>query len=226
MIRRNTWVLLGVFIIVAAGAFFFQRMQQKKAEAQPTATPAYTTLIDFGTHKILRVSINDDTGRSIILTQDSQGNYTPSPEEYSHLNADTVSNAMVEIRGLNVLNSLETVPALNVIGLEKPHYTIHITLDDGAGYVLQIGDKTPTGTGYYVSVDGKSPVVVDGTGLSAIIDLLTPPTPTPSPTGGTPSPTTSSATGTTATNSPDKPVGTTPATTPVASDTPTPQSGG
>lgn len=221
MIRRNTWVLLGVFIVVAAGAFFFQRMQQKKAEAQPTATPAYTTLIDFSTHKIVRVSVNDDTGRSITLTQDGQGNYTPGPEEYSHLNADTVSNAMVEIRGLNVLNSLETVPALNAIGLDKPHYTIRITLDDGAGYVLQVGDKTPTGAGFYVSVDGKPPVVVDGTGLGDIIGLLTPPTPTPSPTGGTLSPT-GSATGSPTTKSQETPVGTTAATAPVASDTPAP----
>jgi hypothetical protein len=58
--------------------------------------------------------------------------------------------------------------------LDKPLYKLTVKTADAKTYVLNIGAPTPTGTGYYVQLEGAKNIVgVRSSFLSPIIDFLT-----------------------------------------------------
>ena len=67
----------------------------------------------------------------------------------------------------------------------SPTYQLQLTLVDGSQLMAAIGDKTPTGTGYYVLPAGAANVVtVNSSSLEFVLALLVsppiiPPTATP-----------------------------------------------
>jgi hypothetical protein len=72
-------------------------------------------------------------------------------------------------------------------GLSQPSYVMTVKVTGGTEEVVRIGDLTPTSSGYYASLnDGSDVLVVDKTGLDALLNLVTSPpyasTPTPAPT--------------------------------------------
>lgn len=92
---------------------------------------------------------------------------------------------------------------LKQFGLDQPKQEVTAVLDDGTTYTLQLGNRTPTGTGVYAKKSDAAEVYIVGTQFSDDIvrlanDPKEPPTPTPRPSptatpvptpGATPSPT-------------------------------------
>ena len=93
-------------------------------------------------------------------------------------------------------------------GLASPANVITVGFSDGAYVKVQIGDETPTGTGYYARKENGNILVVDKYGIDALLPPLpsspspAPPTPSPLPPTDTPAPNGSETPVPTATKSP------------------------
>jgi hypothetical protein len=105
-----------------------------------------------------------------------------------------VEEAASQVIALTILNRLDLDPA--VVGLKSPAYTITVGFSSGTVVIAEVGDVTPTESGYYVRKDDGSILVIDKYGMDALINLvLYPPyeePPTPSPETETPTPAASS----------------------------------
>jgi len=155
MIRRNTWILLGLFGIVLLGAWLFQNWRQKEAATQPTPTAAAgESLFDISGSEIASLKIESRAGNRLALGRDDQGMWVvKEPEERA---ADIASveagiTQLISLRG-NILNRQET--DLSVYGLADPLYVVTVSMNGGNQFVLAIGDLTPTENGYYAQMDG------------------------------------------------------------------------
>jgi hypothetical protein len=186
MIRRTTWIFLGMFIVVLAAAMIFQKVQQRIVSAQPTSTSAYQTLLDTSKDQISALVIDDHQGHVITLTRDKNGNYTPSPDTTGLLTSDVVNSAMLDASGISTLATLNPVPSAEELGLTKPKATVQITLESGKKHTLIIGNLTPTSSGYYVQLDSEPAVVVSKSTIDSLLTLFNPPTPTVTETPGPP----------------------------------------
>jgi hypothetical protein len=95
----------------------------------------------------------------------------------------SVEAAASQVGALTVLSRLELDAA--AAGLTSPAYTVTIGFSSGKVFVTEIGDATPTDTGYYVRKEDGSILVIDKYGMDALLNLLLYPpfleTPTPSP---------------------------------------------
>jgi len=75
----------------------------------------------------------------------------------------------------------------SIFGLDKPAFVITVEIGSAKKHVLEVGDQTPTNTGYYVRLDGGRMAIVAQSGIEPLTGLLTSPpylntlTPTPSP---------------------------------------------
>ncbi len=184
MIRRSTWIMLGIFGLVLVVALFIQRTQQQ-ADDEATPTPGLTYLFDVQESTIIALRITGADEVSVAVQRNEEGNWVLLEAENEQADQDRIGSAISQAETLRVLTTLEEEPDLDVIGLDHPQYRVSITLADGGIQVAVIGRETPTGSGYYARLEGNPLQVVNKSSVDSLLEILTDPpiapTPTPEP---------------------------------------------
>ena len=171
MIRRSTLVLLVLFVILAAGAIFWQRSQNKKAPADATATPGSQLLFDFKGN-INGLRLERTSGGLLELSRDEQGTWQLVYPKADETDVAAVEAAVSQLISVPVISTLEEGPSMEAAGLATPAYRLLINLDDGSQVVVNIGNVTPTGAGYYVLVSQQGMSIVSKYSLEPFLKLL------------------------------------------------------
>ncbi|MBE0411020.1 MAG: hypothetical protein IBX69_14970 [Anaerolineales bacterium] len=174
MIRRTTWILLGLFGLVVAVAWYLQSSQQQRA-AQATETHGISLLFPLQEVSITALRIIDQHGHVVEVKRESEGEWVFLGLEDGEPDIARIERAVSNASGIRVLSSLESQPELALIGLENPAYRIVIILEGGQQMEAFIGDLTALGNGYYARVASEDVVVANKFNLDAIIDLLAEP---------------------------------------------------
>lgn len=170
MIRRPTWILLALFVVVLGAAWLWQRSQTNKVKEEPTATPA-PMLLELDTTTIRDLKIVDAQGKQLYLRKIGAGTWIMTEPERQNVDYEKVNPVVDQLGSAEVLNVLSTPPAQEQTGLDKPGYVVTITDQTGKNYVIEIGSETPTQSGYYVRKDGAV-YVADKIGIDSLVDLL------------------------------------------------------
>ncbi len=210
MIRRSTWTLVAVFLVLVALAWW-ARQQKETAEAQVTPEPSPTALPrllpDLTPDAVVRIILEEPgTGRKVVLER-LQVTPTPEPEAEATATpgAPEAQWTVVEPAGAEApepwrINSAleglvyahvqatlapDTDPA--TVGLAGPAQRIILITQNGDEIRLWIGVSTPLQNGYYLRVEGQPAIMAVGQYAIAsfleILNQLSPPqTPTMTPT--------------------------------------------
>ena len=226
MIRRNTWILIVLFVVLVGAAFYLQNQKAKQAaSATPTSSSAFVfnTAIDGNPTDI---KIESSIGGTVEVARDSSGSWIVKSPVAMGADQAGAEAAATQIGALKILGDFQLGP--DVVGLDKPSYTITVVFSSGKTHTLLVGSVNPIQTGYYTQLDGGKTQVVDKPGLDSLLGIVTNPpyaqtlTPTVTPTAfvpptetSTPAPTeattsissteTSSTPGTPATSAPSTP---------------------
>ncbi len=193
MVRRSTWVVLGLLVVLVGFTVLFQRYQANKAANQPTATPtsAPVFLFNLAGTNVDEIKVSDNAGNNVDLARDpstSKWSIVGKPADQadsSHI--DTVANQLSAIEIQDTIT--ETLP-LASIGLDPSTYTITVTTSADSPMVAYVGIQTAIGSGYYVRNEAGQLMIVNKTGLDDVLNLLKNPpllptaTPTQAPTEG------------------------------------------
>ncbi|HWQ84794.1 MAG TPA: DUF4340 domain-containing protein [Anaerolineales bacterium] len=171
MIRRNTLILVGVFLLALAGYVLLNR-QQEQAAAQITPTAATQPLFEFEASELTGIQVADSSGREVRLEMMSGAWVLVDPTAEA-TDTERVTSLATQIASLTARSLIENPPAASAMGLEPPAYTVRLQLGDGSRLTLEVGAETPTQSGYYVRLaDGRVAVVstfsVDG--ITAVLD--------------------------------------------------------
>lgn len=174
MIRRSTWIVLIVFIVLL-GALLFWQQSNFSQQAEPTATPR-TKVFDFDLDQMVAFSVANADGEQVSFAKADDGTWTlvqPEGELDPAAGFETKLNLFGAMRAMNVL---ESPPQMDEIGLDKPAYKVRISLNDGSESTLLVGSETPTGSGYYVHLDGGQVLVIERSTINDVTGLIdTPP---------------------------------------------------
>jgi hypothetical protein len=185
MIKRPTWILL-VILLVAVGAYFFIENKPSKINAStPTAT-AGSFLITQAQGVLQSLHIVDNKGNTFQMQRDLSKAWVVTAPSSGPADQGLAGAAETQVGALSIVATLNTPPALSDIGLAVPTDTIDLVFVNGTSHTMEIGDLTPTSSGYYVRFDGGKIYVIEKSGIDSLLNLLTnppfPPTPTPLPT--------------------------------------------
>ena len=180
MIRRSTWVVLVIFAALVAVLVFWQRSKEN-APAEPTSTPAQASLFDLNAD-ITYLRLEKVGGAVVEMERGEDGIWQLTWPLAEKTDVGAVQNAVTQLLSLRILTTLNTIPGLDTIGLASPAYRILIGLDDGSQVTINVGDSTPTGSGYYVVVSGRPLYVVNKSGLDSVLKLIDSPPIEPTPT--------------------------------------------
>jgi hypothetical protein len=182
MVKRPTWILL-IILALAIGAYFLIKNRPlKSSQSTPTAT-GNTYLVTKADGTLQSLRIDDNQGNVVQLQRDPSKVWVlaaPTPGEADQALAGA---AETQVGALRIVTTLETIPDLSVVKLDSPAYTIVLMFDSGIQHKLEVGDLTPTGSGYYVRYDNGKVYVISQSGIDSLLNLLKAPpypaTPTP-----------------------------------------------
>jgi hypothetical protein len=200
MVRRTTWILLVIFVVLVGFTWIFQRYQENKAKNVATLTPtvAKAKLYDIDSTQVKEINISDSLGKQIAVYIDPiTKKWAVKDVPAEQADSFQIESITAQLFSLQVQETITNTPSLDSVGLASPLYTITMTKSDDTQLVTNVGSKTAIGSGYYVRVDSGQVVIVDKDVMDNVLNLLTSPPliPTPTPeisTTGTISPTESS----------------------------------
>lgn len=183
MIRKQTWILLVIFLILAGGAFYLQKNPIKSlANVTPSPTPQASVLKGWLASDIMQIEYKNDNNETLQLEQDAQGYWVLQPNGLT-VDLGKVEEIRTQIVDLQVITNLDPGYDLSGTGLDAPTGVLTITNKDGKKAEIRIGAKTPTGTSYYLKVDDEAPTVCNSGAVNTLVGLLSlqnlNPTPTP-----------------------------------------------
>ncbi len=181
MIKRPTWILLGLLLLVVAAYAGLKKWPIKSGQTTPTATPqGYLMTAADGTLTVLQIT--DNTGHTFRMQRNSQNNWVIILPQTGDADQSLAAAAETQAKALQITTDLQTPTDLGTFGLASPADMIDLGFSTGAQHKIEVGAVTPTNSGYYVRFDGKY-YVVNKYGLDALLKLLTEPpypaTPTP-----------------------------------------------
>jgi hypothetical protein len=183
MIRRSTWLVLLLFLVVLGGGLYFQKYQSEN-QAQITPTAQFKLfLAGIDKNQITGFSIESSSGQKFSAAKGQDGNWSVAGFTAADTDLSGIDDMLTKITSLSVLAELSEAPEEDVIGLAPPVYVFKVTLQNGTQQTALLGTSTPTKSGYYARLEEGSPVVL---GKYAVDNLLTflehPPIATPIPT--------------------------------------------
>jgi hypothetical protein len=181
MIRKETWFVLIVCALLIGYAVYLNN-QKKASSGVATPLPASAFLINASEGQPTSIEVKSADGQSVKLVRGTAG-WTLELPEKTEANQASAEAAATQVTSLQVVD--EITGDASIFGLDKPAFVITVEIGSAKKHVLEIGDQTPTKTGYYVRLDGGRMAIVAQSGIDPLTGLLTSPpylnTPTPSP---------------------------------------------
>jgi hypothetical protein len=172
MIRRNTIILLFVLIVLIGFSYYWKN---KKNTEAAKATPTTTTAVLFSSSEgsPSDIKISDSSGQTVEVKRSTTGTWEMQTPVVAAADQGFVEAAASQIGALRIIDNVQLGP--DVVGLDKPTFTINISFTGGKEHKLLVGSVTPIQNGYYIQLDSLQVQIIDKQGLDAILGLLTNP---------------------------------------------------
>jgi hypothetical protein len=173
MIRRPTWIVIGIFLILLLVFVLYQRDIFTFQEEEPTPTVLESrTLFDIDGEDIQGLLIVEAQGNIVHIEKDEGGEWVLREPTAEATDIGAVESTLNQLLTLRVLSTLFEIPSLEVLGLVSPTYTLTIYFVDGNSQIYQVGVLTPTESGYYLQDRNGVVLVVDKFGMETVLNLL------------------------------------------------------
>ena len=192
--RASTLITVLLLAGLIGFAFYLNREKEIK-DAEITSTSEEAALVfDVVNSNIKSIEIKpaDASGEIVKVTRNAENVWALELPIKAEANQGLAEAAASQISALQVAREIDDDPA--TFGLDNPVYVITVEYADSKKHSLEIGDSTPTNSGYYVRVDNDKMMIVSLSGIDSLLNLvnfppyLNTPTPTALPPTETPVP--------------------------------------
>jgi hypothetical protein len=198
MLRKPT--LLALVVLTGLIAFTIYLSRDKEAPAGAEPTQASDSYVLFGSQEGMpnHIVISSRMQQVVELSRIESGEWIVTLPMEAPADQAQAEAAATQVSALRVLD--ETDLQARDVGLSPVEYTITLKFTGGTEHTLEIGDQTPSMSGYYARLDDGPIVILSSPGIESLIGMLTTPpylaTITPSPAPVTETPTSITGTGT------------------------------
>jgi hypothetical protein len=174
MIKRSTWILLIILALVLV-VYFVIKNQASMTAASSTPTASDTFLITPSDSTLQVLRITDAQEHIFQMQRDTSGIWVVTLPSSGTADQGLAGSAETQVGALRIVTTLDSSLNMADAGLSTPADTIELTFVNNLRHVIQVGNLTPTGSGYYVHLDSGKLFVVSQAGIDALLKLLTAP---------------------------------------------------
>jgi len=150
---RRGWTLLAVAaaLVVLIGAYLFV---SRPKPAPASAAAVQHELSKGDKDKLLMVTLSDRPEGTLTLAKKS-GKWNTEPPVTVPLESTAIDDLLFSFSSLNADRIIDEHPSdLGQFGLAPPRAVAVGTWEDGTSHTLLLGDKSPTGSTFYIQVKG------------------------------------------------------------------------
>jgi len=193
--RRSAAIYIFLLLILTGVYYYINNRTSMVDQATSSSTPVpveYLFSSDDGLP--INIRIESKEGSVLELARDADNVWVLNQPLEASADQASVEAATGQITTIRVLDHIPNL-AKDSVGLADPEYTLTIQFTGDVERIVEVGVLTPTGNGYYASRNDADILIVNNSGLDALIGLLNDPpyqateTPSPSPLeGATPQP--------------------------------------
>jgi len=184
--RTGTWIAIIILAAIIGAAVYMNRQAEEAANVEPTAAIEEEAFVFEEGGVVTVIQVESAESETVALKRNEEKVWVLSKPEDAEADQGAAEAAASQIGALKIITEVEGGKDPSIFGFDKPAYTITVTFEDGKTSVLEIGDTTPSQSGYYLRMDKKKVYVVSFSGIDALASLtFAPPylnTPTPIPT--------------------------------------------
>jgi len=181
--KRSNWILL-ILLALTIGVYFLLQERSEKNAVEETPVAPSDLLIETNGDVLKSIRIYDHDYHIVELVRDQSGAWAVSLPNAAAADQSLAGAAEIQVNALGIVTQIGTVANFGDFGLDAPAYTIKLSYYSGAQHKIEVGDLTPTSSGYYVQLDDGDVYVVSQYSLDAVLELVNNPPylPTPTPT--------------------------------------------
>jgi hypothetical protein len=172
--RRSTLILIGCALALGLLTWYMQKPGNviQQALATPTTkAPMPLNLLGPQQGPVSRIKVENAAGKQVTL-ENAGGSWLVTTDHQGPANPDLAENAARTVMSLRLVSQFETAPDPTGSGLDKPAYTISLTLLDGSPYTFQVGSQTVTGSGYYVQTNLGKVVIIEKDKIETLVQMV------------------------------------------------------
>ncbi|MBI5842355.1 MAG: DUF4340 domain-containing protein [Chloroflexi bacterium] len=177
-----------ISIVVLAGliaAAIYLNKQKELPDADATPTSGITFAFppeELGNPSSIEIAPAE--GEAVRVARNADGAWALELPEETEADQGQAEAAASQVSSLRIIEEIADADP-SIFGLDKPAYVVKVKFTGGTESVLEIGDSTPSNSGYYARVDNGKMMILSLDGINSLLSLVSfPPylnTPTPSP---------------------------------------------
>lgn len=172
MIRRNTWIALGVLAAVVTIALILNQTEgsQTARELTPVPPPLWSVSAD----EIVGITVEDFvTGAVLEVERNEESLWRMIRPELGPTDAIRVERSASWLSAPSPRAQLSDLDDYSEFGLDVPNYRVQLMMANGTRLEFGAGREVPTGGSRYVSSPGIDGVLIMSTlGLDEVLDLI------------------------------------------------------
>lgn len=172
MIRRNTAILFGIFILLLAGTLVWRNWKASPEGAEATPTSSTDLLLNLEEAAIKAISVQDASGRRVSMARNEENEWMLVYPRAEETDQSLVTSAISQLLNARITARPQEIPELATLGLDPAAITILIETQDGEQVLINAGNLTPTEGGYYVLTEERVIYVVSKFGIDGLVGLL------------------------------------------------------
>ncbi|MEE9216600.1 MAG: DUF4340 domain-containing protein [Anaerolineales bacterium] len=173
MIRRNTWIAIGVLAVTVILALVLNQTEEPGVALEPT--PAPQSLWAVSTDEIVAITVEDRAaGRVLKFERSAEDLWKMIGPDEGPTDAARVERAASWLSSPSPQAQLFDIENLEEFGLIAPEYRVQMLLANGSQLEFSVGRETPTGSSRYVispRIDGI--LIMSSLGLGEVLGLVT-----------------------------------------------------
>ena len=157
-------------VVVLAGLGGWLWWSQKHPAKPATETPTIPAAVKVDAHAVTGITVANKGATPVtIVPKGSDAWQITSPDQY-RADVDAVNAMLKALSDLHPASVVEEhATNLEPYGLSNPAVTVKVDEKNGQSASLSVGDKTPTGGGYYAMVPGSSRVYTVDTSVESAL---------------------------------------------------------
>lgn len=158
MVRRSTWILLG---LLAAAALAFVLWPSADPAGEEELVPETETIWDVASQDIASILVVDLVGGAVIAVQrDPEVGWRLQSPAGVPAESGQVEMAAASLASPGIVQRVTGPEGLEAFGLAPADYRLTLIMSDGTARAAEIGSIDPTGSAYYVRLPESEDVLL------------------------------------------------------------------
>jgi hypothetical protein len=162
-----------VLLLIALIGFTFYLKREKEKAGTADVTPVSEPVAVFNTETgvVSSIEIKPADGESVKVARDAKNVWALEMPIKTEADQGLAEAAATQISALQVISPIAAGADPNIFGLKNPAYIISIEFKGGKKHTLEVGDATPTNSGYYARLDKDKMMITDLSGIDSLLQL-------------------------------------------------------